>query len=91
MPQVPQARFARQHAQAVLRIHGQAFEVVELFAGDGRLGRSCRMGMKSTAMLEIKYGEKTKKTSQHRQNSFDLLTPAGLAFLGQELAWRESF
>ena len=56
----------------------QAFTCVELFAGDGNVGKSTRYGLVATAQLDIKYG--TGHVSQH--NAFDLGSPAGLPFLG---------
>lgn len=58
----------------------QAFEVVEFFAGEGLVGKSCRQGLVATAQLEIDYGKKTF-SRVHRQNAFDLNAPAGLACL----------
>ena len=50
---------------------------MELFAGDGNVGKSTRYGLVATAQLDIKYG-----TGHVRQyNAFDLGSPAGLPFL----------
>ena len=43
------------------------------------MGRTARYGMVACAQLELDYGKYT--TRVHKQNAFDLLLPAGLAFL----------
>ena len=49
---------------------------MELFAGDGNVGRSMRYGMVATAQLELNYGEQLRV---HKHNAFDMTTPAGFA------------
>ena len=51
----------------------------EFFAGDGALSKSAKYGMIACAQLDVEYGKTT--TRVHKQNAFDLLQPAGLAFL----------
>jgi hypothetical protein len=53
--------------------------VCEFFAGDGNLSKSAKYGMIACAQLDVEYGKTT--TRVHKQNAFDLLQPAGLAFL----------
>ena len=55
----------------------KAFTCVELFAGDGNVGRSMRYGMVATAQLELEYGKQVKV---HKHNAFDMTTPAGFAW-----------
>ena len=54
----------------------KAFQCVELFAGDGNVGRSMRYGMVATAQLELNYSEQLRV---HKHNAFDMTTPAGFA------------
>lgn len=56
----------------------QAFEVIEFFCGTGHVGRSTRMGMHTTAQLDIEFGQGGPR--HHHQNAFDMRTAAGLAF-----------
>ena len=89
MPTVPQARVKSQKsskeiyqllADLPLGYSWQAFQVCEFFAGDGMVSRSAKYGMVACAQLDIEYG--IQRTRVHKQNSFDLLQPSGLAFLG---------
>lgn len=64
----------------------QAFQCIELFAGDGSLGRSARYGLVATAQLELAYGEDQANGRLHKQNAFDFTTPAGLALLSCEVS-----
>lgn len=60
----------------------QAWECIEFFAGDGRVGQSTRNGLIATAQLELKYGEDKRYAfgaKQRRQNAFDLTSPCGMA------------
>ena len=58
----------------------QAYRVVEFFAGDGNVGKTAKYGMVACAQLDVDYGKQTARV--HKQNSFDLLQPSCLAFLG---------
>lgn len=82
MPMVPQARWTKKQIDFLFpkRNGTQAWECVEFFAGDGRVGKSPKWGMVATAQLELNYGQHFTKT--HRSNAFDLTTPNGLASLG---------
>ena len=57
----------------------EPFRVIEFFAGDGNVGRSCQFAFIATAMLDIRMGNKGFK--KRKSNAFDLTTPSGLAFL----------
>lgn len=57
----------------------KAFQVCEFFAGDGNLSKTAKYGMIACAKLDLEYGKTTARI--HKQNAFDLLQPAGLAFL----------
>ena len=56
----------------------EPLRVVELFAGDGAVGRSCRFAHIATAMLDIRMGKCRKRV---RRNAFDLTLDAGPAYL----------
>ena len=56
----------------------QAWTCVELFAGDGNVGKSTKYGLVATAQLDIRYGGQVAQ-----RNAFDLGHAAGLPLLPQ--------
>lgn len=64
----------------------QAFGMVELFAGDASISKSCRYGYVSTAQLDVRMGVSCMKDK--KQNSFDMASPSGLAFLSYTFSFK---
>ena len=54
------------------------FSMIEFFAGDASISKSCMHSKISTAMLDIRLGTK----SSSKDNPFDLSSSAGLVLLG---------
>ena len=54
------------------------FSMIEFFAGDASISKSCMHSKISTAMLDVKLGTK----SSSKDNPFDLSSSAGLVLLG---------
>lgn len=62
------------------------FRVVELFAGDGKLGKTAHYAHMSTAQLDICMG---RSSWRRTRKAFDLLTPEGIA--STDCMWRRAF
>ena len=62
------------------------FRVVELFAGDGKLGKTAHYAHMSTAQLDICMG---RNSWRRTRKAFDLLTPEGIA--STDCMWRRAF
>lgn len=61
-------------------VPSKGFEVIEFFAGTGAVSRTMKYATIACASLDIDFGKATTRVK--KQNSFDLLTPSGFAYLG---------
>ena len=66
------------HSGSLARVRSP-LRLIELFAGDGAVGKSCRYAHIATAMLDINMTHAGK--AKCKTNAFDLTTSAGLALL----------
>ena len=64
-----------------------AFEMIEMFAGDAAISKSCRLAWISTAALDVRYsaGMRRSRKRHRKQDPFDLTSAAGFALLGSIL------
>ena len=60
------------------------FEMIEVFAGDAAVSKSCRLAWISTAALDVRYSADMRHSRKRRrkQDPFDLASAAGFALLG---------
>ena len=59
----------------------QAFQFLEMFAGDGNCSRIMRYCRVPTASADLRYAEHIRQALDAREDPMDICTPAGFAFL----------